>query len=211
MRQIHRGNGRVGNQELGAAQIIVDVATQSIAHLAAPDSATVMEVEQLVRTLRPFGADRTVSPDDTAYIVYTSGSTGRPKGVTISHRSLLRRDDISYSLWSSAQQPICKINRKWPLCRYQHHPVAFTLAGCLFQFDLHRHGLQKLTPWLIAQKITYVSMSGSLLRTWLASLSDNLRFPALRFVAPWGEQLYAEDVVRLSQHLQGDWRVGYSY
>ena len=57
-----------------------------------------MEVEQLVRTLQPFGADRTVSPDDTAYIVYTSGSTGRPKGVAISHRSLLRRDDIWYSV-----------------------------------------------------------------------------------------------------------------
>ena len=37
-----------------------------------------------------------------------------------------------------------------PYCRY--------FAGeRLFPFDLHRHGLQKLAPWLIAQKITYVS------------------------------------------------------
>ena len=84
-------------------------------------------------------------------------------------------------------------------------------GGCLFPFDLHRHGLQKLAPWLIAQKITYVSFSGSLLRTWLASLPDDLRFPALRFVWATGERLYAEDVIRLSRHLEGDWRIGHSY
>ena len=53
-----------------------------------------MEVEQLARSLEPFVADQTASPDDTAYIVYTSGSTGRPKGVANSHRSLMRRRDV---------------------------------------------------------------------------------------------------------------------
>ncbi|NTW69316.1 MAG: amino acid adenylation domain-containing protein [Chlorobiaceae bacterium] len=33
--------------------------------------------------------DRTVAPDDPAYIIYTSGSTGLPKGVVLSHRGLL--------------------------------------------------------------------------------------------------------------------------
>ena len=84
-------------------------------------------------------------------------------------------------------------------------------GGCLFPFDLHRHGLQKLAPWLIAQKITYVSFSGSLLRTWLASLPDDLRFPALRFVGATGERLYAQDVIRIARHLEGDWRIGHSY
>jgi thioesterase domain-containing protein/acyl carrier protein len=84
-------------------------------------------------------------------------------------------------------------------------------GACLFPFDLHRQGLQKLAPWLIAQKITYVSFSGSLLRAWLASLSDDLRFPALRFVRATGERLYAQDVIRMSRHLAGDWRIGHSY
>ena len=84
-------------------------------------------------------------------------------------------------------------------------------GGCLFPFDLHRHGLQKLAPWLIAQEITYVSFSASLLRTWLASLPDDLRFPTLRFVGATGERLYAEEVIRLTRHLEGDWRIGHSY
>ena len=81
-------------EDSGAAQIIVDSSTRSIAELAATGSVTVMEVEQLARSLEPFVADRTASPDDTAYIVYTSGSTGRPKGVANSHRRLLRTSDI---------------------------------------------------------------------------------------------------------------------
>ena len=50
-----------------------------------------------------------------------------------------------------------------------------------------------------------------MLRTWLASLPDDLRFPALRFVGATDERLYAEDVIRLSRHLEGDWRIGYRY
>jgi acyl-coenzyme A synthetase/AMP-(fatty) acid ligase len=154
--------------------------------------------------------DQTPSPDDTAYIVYTSGSTGRPKGVAISHRSLLRRVDI----WYCGPEPssrFAKLTASGLSADINSTLFPLLWQGCLFPFDLHRHGLQKLTSWLIAQKITYVSFSGSFLRTWLASLPDKLRFPALRFLSAWGEQLYAEDVIRLSQHLEGDWRIGYSY
>ena len=44
------------------AHIIADSATQSIAELVATGSVTVMDVEQLARSLEPFVADRTVSP-----------------------------------------------------------------------------------------------------------------------------------------------------
>jgi len=84
-------------------------------------------------------------------------------------------------------------------------------GGCLFPFDLHRDGLHTLGPWLVAKKISYVSFSGSLLRTWLALLPDDLRFPALRFVGATAERLYAQDVIRLARHLEGDWRIGHSY
>src|SRR5262245_7421539 len=84
-------------------------------------------------------------------------------------------------------------------------------GGCLFPFDLHRDGLHTLGPWLVAKKISYVSFSGSLLRAWLALLPDDLRFPALRFVGATAERLYAQDVIRLARHLEGDWRIGHSY
>ena len=85
-------------KDSGAAQIIVDSSTRSVAELAASDSAVVVEVEQLARSLQPFMADSAASPDDVAYIVYTSGSTGRPKGVAESHRRVLRPSDIRNQL-----------------------------------------------------------------------------------------------------------------
>ncbi len=199
-------------EDSGAAHIIIDSSTRSIAELAATGRVTVMEVEQLARSPAPFVADRTASPDDTAYVVYTSGSTGRPKGVANSHRSLIRRGDIRYSLFGLARNGRYANLRSSGVCTGINETFLPLLSGaCLFPFDLHRHGFQKLAPWLIAQKITYVSFSGSLLRAWLASLPDDLRFPALRFVRATGERLYAEDVIRLSRHLDGDWRIGHSY
>jgi surfactin family lipopeptide synthetase A len=81
-------------EESEAAQIVVDSATRLIAELATNGGVTVMGVEQFARSSEPFVADRTASPDDTAYILYTSGSAGRPKGVANSHRSFIRRGDV---------------------------------------------------------------------------------------------------------------------
>jgi amino acid adenylation domain-containing protein len=199
-------------EDSGTAHIIVDSSTRSSAELAATGSVTVMEVEQLVRSLEPFVAARTASPDDTAYIVYTSGSTGRPKGVANSHRSLIRRVDVRRSLFGLGRSDRYANLRSSGVSVAVNVTFAAVLSGgCLLPFDLHRHGLQKLAPWLIAQKITYVSFSGSLLRTWLASLPGDLRFPVLRFVEANSEPLWAQDVIRLTRHLEGDWRIGHSY
>jgi amino acid adenylation domain-containing protein len=199
-------------EDSGTRQIIVDSSTRAIAELAVTASVTVIEVEQLARSVEPFAAVRTASPDDTACIVYTSGSTGRPKGVANSHRSLLRRSDIRYPLFGLGR------GDRYANLRSSGVSVGINITllpllsgGCLFPFDLHRHGLHRLAPWLIAQKITYLSFSSSLLRTWLASLPDDLRFPALRFVEANSEPLYAQDVIRITRHLEGDWRIGHSY
>jgi acyl-CoA synthetase (AMP-forming)/AMP-acid ligase II len=195
-----------------SANIIVDSSTRSIAELACTGDVTAIEVEQFAQSLQAFETDRTASPDDTAFVVYTSGSTGRPKGVAISHRSLIRRCDVltpffglacsvRYANWRSSGVTAGILYSLLPLLS----------GGCLYPFDLHRHGLQKLAPWLIAQEITFISLSSSLLRAWFAALPGNLRFPALRFVGVTSERLYAQDVVRLSEHLEGDWRIGYRY
>ena len=121
----------------GTAQIIVDSSTRSIAELAATGSVTVMEVEQLARSSEPFVADRTASPDDTAYIVYTSGSTGRPKGVANSHRSLMRRSIFGTSylgLGAATGMQICAQVASppgsiTPSCRYFRGDACFRLIS----------------------------------------------------------------------------------
>jgi amino acid adenylation domain-containing protein len=199
-------------EDSGTAQIIVDSSTRSIAERAVTGSVTVMELEQLAQSLAPYVARRTASPDDTAYIVYTSGSTGRPKGVANSHRRLIRRSEARYPLFGLGRSDRYANFASSGVATWITNTLLSLLSGgCLFPFDLDRHGLQKLAPWLIAQKITYVSFSGSLLRTWLASLPDDFRLPALRFVGAMGERLYEQDVIRIAQHLEGDWRIGHSY
>jgi acyl-coenzyme A synthetase/AMP-(fatty) acid ligase/thioesterase domain-containing protein/acyl carrier protein len=199
-------------EDSGTAQIIVDSSTSSIAALAATGSVTVMEVEQLARSSERFVADRIASPDDTAFIVYTSGSSGRPKGVANSHRSLIRRCDVRYLISGLGRSNrYANLRSSGVASGTLNILLPLLSAGCLFPFDLHRHGLHKLASWLIFQNITYVSFSGSLLRTWLSSLPNDLRFPALRFVEATGEPLYAQNVIRLSQHLEGDWRIGHHY
>jgi amino acid adenylation domain-containing protein len=199
-------------EDSGTAHIIADSSTRSIAELAATDSVTVIEVGQIARSSERFAAVRTASPDNTAYVVYTSGSTGRPKGVANSHRRLIRSSDVRNSAAGLGRNGQYANLRSSGVSSWVRNSLSPLLSGgCLYPFNLHRHGLHKLAPWLLAQNITHVSFSGSLLRTWLASLSADLRFPTLRFVGATGELLYAQDVIRLSRHLEGDWRIGHSY
>ena len=199
-------------EDSGTAQIIVDGSTRSIAEFAASGGVVVMEIEQLARSSEPVVADRTGSPDDTAYVVYTSGSMGRSKGVATSHRGLIRSSDMRNLVAKVGRRDRCANLRSSGVSSWVNFSLFPLLSrGCLLPFDIHQHGLQKLAPWLIDQNITFVSFSGSLLRTWLASLPDDLRCPALRYVEATGERLYAQDVIRLSRHLEGDWRIIHRY
>jgi amino acid adenylation domain-containing protein len=199
-------------EDSGTAQIIVDSSTRSIAELAAIDSVTVMEVEQLARSSQPFVADWIASPDDTVYVIYTSGSTGRPKGVASSHRRFIGSSDARKLLTGLGRSDRYANLRSSGVSSWIRNTLSPLLSGaCLLPFNVRRHGLQKLAAWFIAQEITYVAFSGSLLRTWLASLPNYLQVPTLRFVEVTGERLYAEDVIRVTRHLEGDWRIGHTY
>jgi amino acid adenylation domain-containing protein len=194
------------------SHIIVDSSTRSTAELAVSGGVGVIEAEQLARSMEPFVADRSASPDDTAYIVYTSGSTGRPKGVACSHRRIVGSLDARTLITGLELGDRYANLRSSGVSSWLRNSFSPLLSGaCLLPFDVRRHALQKLTAWLVTKKITYISFSGSLLRTWLASLPDDLRFPALRFLEATGEVLYAQDVIRIARHLEGDWRIGHTY
>jgi acyl-CoA synthetase (AMP-forming)/AMP-acid ligase II/thioesterase domain-containing protein/acyl carrier protein len=199
-------------KDSGTAQIIVDRSTRSIKDLAATRNVAVLEVDQLARSLEPSAPGRAVSPNDTAFIVYTSGSTASPKGVAISHRGVIRQTDVRYPLFGLGRSGrYANIGASGVLAEINDTFLPLLSGGSLFPFDVYREGLHKLALWLIDQKIAYISLSGSLLRAWLTSLPDDLRFPGLRFVRARSERLYAHDVIRLSRHLEGDWRIGHSY
>ena len=195
-----------------AAHIIVDNSTCSVTEHLTSTSVTVLDVEALARSSEETVAHPTASPDDPAYIIYTSGSTGRPKGVVNSHRSFTRRGDVRHSAFGLSSSDRYGNVRSGGVSSGFNNALMPLLAGaCLFPFDLHRHGLQKLSAWLLSRKITYISFSGSMLRTWLTSLDERAKFPSLRFIRVGGERVYAQDVLRAARHLQGDWGIGHSY
>ncbi len=199
-------------KDSGSTQVIVDDRTLPLAKGAATNGITVLQVEQLVNSGKKLAIDSNCHADDAAYVVYTSGSTGRPKGVAVSHRSLLRRNDIRNALFPfNCFERSANLRSSASSAGINATLLPLLSGGCLFPFGLHRRGLQELAPWLIDQKISYIGFSGSLLRSWLALLPDNIQFPALKCVWMGGEPLYARDVVRLSRHLKDDWRIAHTY
>jgi amino acid adenylation domain-containing protein len=61
----------------------------------------------------PARVNRSVDPDDLAYILYTSGSTGTPKGVCISHRNA--RSFVDWAVTELAVQPEDRLANHAPL------------------------------------------------------------------------------------------------
>jgi len=198
-------------EDSGAGLIIVDASIRLVAERAAGDHVVVVELDELHFTPKQ-SVDETARPDDTAYIVYTSGSTGRPKGVANSHRRVVHNSDVRSAIFGLGRNDrYGNLASSVGSAGLTHTFLCLLAGGGLFPFDLRLHGLQQLAPWLVAQKITYISFFGSVLRTWLASLPDRSRFPDLKVVGANGERLYAEDVARIARHLDGDWRIGHCY
>lgn len=199
-------------KDSGSTQVIVDSSTRSIAERAALNDVTILDIEQLVNSRKKLEIHNTSLADDAAYIVYTSGSTGRPKGVVVTHRGLLRRDDIRNEIFPfKCFERSANLRSSATSAGINATLLPLLSGGCLFPYDLHRRGLQELAPWLVAERISYIGFSGSLLRSWLALLPENIRFPALQCVWMGGEPLYARDVLSLSRHLKDDWRIAHTY
>src|SRR6185312_6082077 len=199
-------------EDSGAGVIIADRFTRSVAEQAVPSDVIILEAEHLGDGCEPVTVQNSGLADDAAYIVYTSGSTGRPKGVAMSHRGLIRRNDIRNAIFSlEAFERSANFRSSAVSAGLNATLLPLLSGGCLYPFDLHHRGLQELAPWLIAEKITYIAFSGSLLRAWLALLPDNVRFPELKTVWIGSEPLYARDVVCISRHLEGDWCISHTY
>ena len=194
--------------ESGAEYIVTDLPSRQIADRIAGARIKVLDIEQLSHSHAPPVVDADVRPDTPAFIVYTSGSTGRPKGVVLSHRSALHAPDVRSELLElRADDRVANLRSSGVVAGINTTLLPLLNGACLFPFDLHRRGLHGLTPWLNAQNITGISFSGSLLRTWLSSLDEDIRFPSLRFVSAGAEALYGADVVDLARHMEGDWRI----
>src|SRR5262245_3876854 len=194
--------------ESSAACILTDSSWYAVAVRVAGTKATVLEVERIGALAVPAMAELARSPNAPACIVYTSGSMGRSKGVLLSHRGLLHRQDLQVEfLRLQSADRVANLLSTSTSAGLGNVLAPLCAGACVFPFDLHSRGLHGLILWIATRKITGLSFAGSLFRTWLAVLPEDCRLPSLRYLRLGGEALYAVDVARAAQHLEGDWLI----
>ena len=139
--------------------------------------------------------------DDLAVLIYTSGSSGRPKGVMHTHRTVLADTSlVTNELKISSDDRFI-----W------HTSVSFggsartiysaVLNGsALVPFDSKRQGLAQLSDWLIRHEITIFRSVPTTFRSFMATLDDDVVFPAVRILSMGGEPLFRADVENFNRH-----------
>jgi len=192
----------------GASHLLTDTAHFQVANRLASDSVEVINVELAENATSSFHGLLPTSPYAPACIIYTSGSTGKPKGVVISHAHLLRGvTNRTYLFGIRATDRFAHVRSSGSSASINVLLLPLLNGATLCVFDLHRHGLQNLGPWMVAEKTTTVLLTCSLLRTWVTSLPADFRMPSLRLIGAGSESLYGSDVALAARHLEGDWQI----
>jgi amino acid adenylation domain-containing protein len=142
-----------------------------------------------------------IAPDALAYVIYTSGSTGQPKGVMDSHRNVLH----NVMRYTNAYR-ICSEDRLTLLQSCSNSGSVSSLFGALlngagvFPFDLGT-GLDRLSRWLAAERITIYHSVPTIFRHMLAA--DD-RLPSVRLIRLEGDRALKSDVDLYRAHFSED-------
>ncbi|HEY1775390.1 MAG TPA: AMP-binding protein, partial [Solirubrobacteraceae bacterium] len=156
-----------------------------------------------------FGADLDPVPIDRergelVSIVYTSGSTGTPKGI------MLGREQIDETLAALPSVGVGPGSRVGGLVAgtvgYIERLIdaVLFLQSTLVSYEIRRHGIVPLGPWLEREQIVAFATVPTVLRALLATLPPDQQFPALRTVVLSGETSTWDDVTHMRRHLSRD-------
>ncbi len=188
-----------------AALVFTDADTAPIVKRVASEQTRILELDQA--SLRRETASRpmdgvTRDAGAPAFILFTSGSTGQPKGVIHSHEFLVHQAET----WSGGVPigPQDRVSLVYS-CAFAAGIISTFVAilggGTLYPFDLRARGLSEFSTWLADKRISVISMTSSLFRTWLAAVPKDIRYPALRLVRNVSEPVYSDDIARAALHL----------
>ncbi len=152
--------------------------------------------------LNPTG--QPISPHSLEGIFYTSGTTGEPKGVVRSHRCLLHRIWLESNDYAINPEDNISLIHSFSFGASQTDIFNALLNGAtLSLFDLKKHGLDRLVPWLKNEEITFFHAPSDLFRQFIELLKEDDVFPKLRQVTPSG-RLFRLDVDRIRKHIPED-------
>ena len=112
-------------------------------------------------------------PSRIAYVAYTSGSTGRPKGIAHDHRAFAQ-----FVTWMAGALELAPGARVAQWCTPEHDPsLCETFATLVGGGTLHpvpvriRVHPEKLTDWLVRERITFLQTVPSFARKLLPAIA----------------------------------------
>jgi amino acid adenylation domain-containing protein len=141
--------------------------------------------------------------DDQAMIMYTSGSTGGPKGVMHSHRSILADARNHTNIWGLTALDRHVLSDSLSFASSVRTIYGSLLNGAaVFPYNVKKNGLSGMKRWLLDNEITILRAIPTSLRSFMATLSEEDVFPAVRIVAAGGEPILRSDVDNFNRHFQ---------
>jgi amino acid adenylation domain-containing protein len=141
------------------------------------------------------------APDDLAMIMYTSGSTGGPKGVMHSHRSILADARNHTDTWGLGALDRHVLSDSLSFASSVRTIYGSLLNGAaVFPYNVRKNGFSGMKRWLLDNEITILRAIPTSLRNFMATLSEDDVFPAVRVVAAGGEPILRSDVDNFNRH-----------
>ncbi len=142
-----------------------------------------------------------IAPDAIAYLLYTSGSTGRPKGVLQRHRNLLHFvRSYSNSHGVTPQDRIGWLHSITFSASNMNVYPALLNGATLCPYDVKNRGVGELALVLMDQQVTICQCVPTVFRHFIAGLTGEERFPALRMWELGGEPVHRSDVELFWRH-----------
>lgn len=185
----------------GVALIVADDANHSLANLLADSGIGIIRTEETMQSGSTERPGVVVPADQLAFLIYTSGSTGEPKGVMRTHRQALqnglrmsrsigvRGDDRIALLFAMSSE--VGVTLTW---------AALLNGASLHPFPVSEKGAPALPGWLHAQAITVLSVTASIYRQLIKSLSESATFPSVRVLRFGSEEVTSQDFKDYQKH-----------
>ena len=176
--------------------LVTDRTHRARAESIARDGCHVLDLDELDPASSIDEPLPVVAPDALAGLFYTSGSTGRPKGVADTHRTLLHFTQISTN-----QFHVCARDRVTFMASLGKEVFMSLLNGaCLYPIEVTQEGMPPLAEWVLQEEMTIAYSAASVVRSFMATLTGETRFPSLRLVVSIGEPLHRQDVELFQRH-----------